>query len=308
MSTTTANKNSTIVRDIFFLALRAGFLFGSWLRPAATLRRAYRLFCTPLAASRQRAHSADPGDALVSRLAFGREQLRSYVWGDPATQPHVLLAHGWSSHALRLQAWIQPLRDAGYAVVAFDQVGHGRSSGKRTTLPGFAEALMQVGRCYGNAAAVIGHSLGGAAAMLALADGLAAERAILIAPAADPIDAARRFARFVGLAEYLSAHLFDEYEARHPTRVSSLQAHLKAPRIGRPALIVHDLADAEVPWAEGERYARHWPDARLMTTTGLGHHRIVDDRAVIDAGLAFLQGKTVGDRVVSSPNLPYGFA
>jgi pimeloyl-ACP methyl ester carboxylesterase len=73
-------------------------------------------------------------------------------------------------------------------------------------------------------------------------------------------------------------------------------------------LIVHDLADREVPWAEGERYARHWPDARLLTTTGLGHHRVVDDAGVIDAGLRFLRGEVVGDRVVSSPNLPFGFA
>jgi pimeloyl-ACP methyl ester carboxylesterase len=220
----------------------------------------------------------------------------------------VLLSHGWSSHATRFLPWIAPLRAAGFAVVGFDQVGHGRSSGRRSTLPDFAAVLATVAQRHGACAAVIGHSLGGAASMLALVDGLQASRAILIAPAADPIDAASRFARFVGLAERLGAHLFDEYEAQHPLRVASLQAHLKAPAIGRPALIVHDLGDREVPWAEGERYARHWPDARLLTTTGLGHHRIVDDAAVIDAGLRFLRGETVGDRVVSSPNLPYGFA
>ena len=45
-----------------------------------------------------------------------------------------------------------------------------------------------------------------------------------------------------------------------------------------------------------------------MTTRGLGHRRIVDDPAVIAAGLDFLRGKPVGERVVSSPNLPYGVA
>jgi len=71
---------------------------------------------------------------------------------------------------------------------------------------------------------------------------------------------------------------------------------------------VHDLADREVPWAEGERYARHWPDARMMTTTGLGHHHIVDDASVIAASIGFLRGNIVGERIVSSPNLPYGYA
>ena len=71
---------------------------------------------------------------------------------------------------------------------------------------------------------------------------------------------------------------------------------------------MHDLDDREVPWSEGERYARHWNGSRLLTTTGLGHSRVVDDEAVIDAALRFLRGEAVGERVVSSPNLPYGFA
>ena len=308
MTTLVATKNSTIVRNMRFALLRAGFSFGSWLRPHATLRRAYALFCTPLSITRRRALATDTGGAQLGALAVAGEQVSIYTWGDPSTQPYVLLSHGWSSHATRFLPWIAPLRAAGYAIVGVDQVGHGRSSGRRSTLPDFAEVLAAVAARHGACAAVIGHSLGGAASMLALADGLQAARAILIAPAADPIDAASRFARFVGLDERLGAHLFDEYEAQHPLRVASLQAHLKAPAIARPALIVHDLGDREVPWAEGERYARHWPDARLLTTTGLGHHRIVDDTGVIDAGLRFLRGETVGDRVVSSPNLPYGFA
>ncbi len=308
MTATTANRNSTIVRNIFMLRLRTGFAFGSWLRPAATLRRAYRLFCTPLSSSRRRAATAATGDAVLSSFPFAGEQLGLYVWGDPTSQPFVLLSHGWSSHATRFLPWVERLREAGYAVIGFDQIGHGRSGGRRSTLPDFADVLVEVAHRYGKASAVIGHSLGGAATVLALAAGIEAERVILIAPVADPLAAASRFARFVGLAEHLSAHLFDEYEAFHPTRVSSLQAHLKVPAIACPALIVHDLGDREVPWAEGERIARHWPDARLLTTSGLGHHRVVDDGDVIDAGIRFLAGGIVGDRVISSPNLPYGFA
>lgn len=301
------NKNSTIVRNIGLFALRARFLVGSWLRPGATLHRAYDLFCTPLPGTRRRAAEADTAGARVSQFTHAGERVALYTWGDPATQPYVLLSHGWSSHALRFLPWIAPLREAGYAVVGFDQVGHGNSGGRRSTLPDFAAVLADVAQRHGEAAAVIGHSLGGAAATLALADGMAVRRAILIAPAADPFAAASRFARFVGLAEHLGARLFEEYEAGHPTRVATLQAHLAAPQIARPALVVHDLGDREVPWSEGERYVRHWNGARLLTTTGLGHHRIVDDEAVIESALRFLRGEVVGDRVVSTPNLPYGF-
>jgi hypothetical protein len=35
---------------------------------------------------------------------------------------------------------------------------------------------------------------------------------------------------------------------------------------------------------------------------------IADDHGVIAAASRFVRGETVGERVVSSPNLPYGFA
>jgi len=287
-------------------ALRWAFAIGSWLMPKATLQRAFRLFGTPLPGGRRQARGIDVSDAIVGHLAHGREQVTTYVWGDAVRRPVVLLSHGWSGHGLQLRAWVAPLRQAGYAVVAFDQIAHGRSSGHRTTLPMFADVLARMEERFGPFAAVIGHSLGGAAAMIALSRGLRAERTILISPAADPLAAAQRFGGLVGLANHLSARIFDEFESLTGIVVDGLQAHVNAPRIASPALIVHDLEDREVPWSEGERYARYWPDARLLTTTGLGHKRIIDDAGVIAQAMSFLAGESVGQRVVSSPNLPYG--
>jgi pimeloyl-ACP methyl ester carboxylesterase len=131
---------------------------------------------------------------------------------------------------------------------------------------------------------------------------------VLIAPAADPLAAVERFSRFVWLAGYLGRRMFARFEDAMRFDAGELQAHRNAPRIGRPALIVHDVEDREVPWSEGERYARFWRDSRLLSTRGLGHNRIADDAGVIAAALRFLRGEAVGDRVVSSPNLPYGLA
>jgi len=91
-------------------------------------------------------------------------------------------------------------------------------------------------------------------------------------------------------------------------RFEELQAHRNVREIDRPALIVHDLDDREVPWEEGERYARYWPSSHLLSTTGLGHNRILGDTAVIGGVLDFLRGECVGERIVSTPDLPFGFA
>ena len=52
--------------------------------------------------------------------------------------------------------------------------------------------------------------------------------------------------------------------------------------------MIHDQDDREVPLPHGERLAAAWPGARLVTTTGLGHRRILRDPAVLDAVVAEL--------------------
>jgi pimeloyl-ACP methyl ester carboxylesterase len=303
------SKISTTVRNTVRLqAIRTSFAIGSRLAPDATVRRAARLFCTPFKSSRSRALEAPTFGAREAVLDIDGTHITTYVWGDPHTQPYVLFAHGWSSHGTRIASWVAPLQAAGYAVVSFDQAAHGKSDGTQTTLPDFASHLLAVGHHFGPAAAVVGHSLGGAATAVALANGLEAERAVLIAPPADPLVMADQFAGMIGMAQHLSRRMFAMFERSMHFAVQDLQAQNLTPRIGRPALIVHDLEDREVPWSEGERYARFWNDARLLSTRGLGHNRIADNAGVIAEALRFLHGEAVGDRVVSSPNLPYGFA
>ena len=205
--------------------------------PQATLHRAFRLFGTPMPGARERALAADTLGAHIEMLEHGAHRVATYTWGDPASQPLVLLAHGWSSYGLRFAPWIRALRDAGYAVATFDQLAHGRSNGRRATLPSFAETLFQVGRHYGPLHAVVGHSLGGAATMLALARGLQAGRTVLVAPAADPLAAADRFGSAVGLAQSLRGHLFDESKSvsassRRPAGACQRTLH-RASRAGR---------------------------------------------------------------------------
>ena len=288
--------------------IRTAFAIGSWLAPGATLARAVEAFFTPSGSARRKAYESDSAGAATSVVEVGRHEVQVYRWGDPSAQPYVLVAHGWSDFALRFVPLVDALRAAGYAVVTFDQPGHGRSSGHTATLPEFARSVAAVGRHFGRAAAVIGHSLGGAAAAIALHDGLDAERAVLIAPPADLSAAADRFAEFVGLAAHLREPLHRALEARAAVRFEDLQAHRHVREIDRPALIIHDLNDREVPWEEGERYARYWPSSRLLSTTGLGHNRILGDTGVIGAVLDFLRGGAVGERVVSTPDLPFGFA
>ncbi|WP_027484664.1 alpha/beta hydrolase [Rhodanobacter sp. OR87] len=295
---------STVIDRLKLTTMRTGFVLGGRIAPQRTVNRAARLFATPFASSRSRAQAAQ-GDTEMQRgeLHVNGETIATYVWGDPASQPYALLAHGWSSFGLRFLPWVAQLRAQGLAVVTFDQPGHGHSSGKLCTLPEFIATIRAIGAHYGNAALAVGHSLGGAAVTLAQDEAWRAEQLILVAPAADMKAATRRFFRFVHLAGYLRQPFYAWLHRRTGVHIDELRVERKLPMLGQPALIVHDLDDADVPWGEGERYAQHWPGARLHTTQGLGHRRVLDAPEVIEAALAFVRGEEVGTRVVGSPDL-----
>lgn len=302
-------QKSTAVRSMQVpWTLRAAVSVGSVVAPQRTAERALALFCTPMRSSRTRAAKAELGGARLQRLHVGRDEIATYAWGDVGEQPTVLMSHGWSSFGLRFLPWVQMLRDAGYAVLSFDQPGHGRNGPAQITLPGFADTVLAVGEHFGHFAAAIGHSLGGAAIAIAMRNGLRADRAILIAPAADGGAASRRFAAAIALPEHRRAAMQRMLEQRTGRAMDALAIHRVAPHLAQPALVIHDLVDGDVPWEEGERYARFWPDARLLSVQGLGHHKIVNDPEVIAAGRAFLAGATVGERVVSTQELVYGYA
>ena len=295
---------STVIEKIRLGTVRTGFVLGGRIAPKRTVNRAARLFATPFASSRSRAQAVQ-GDADMQRgeLHVNGETIATYVWGDPSSQPYALLAHGWSSFGLRFLPWVARLRAQGLAVVAFDQPGHGHSTGKLCTLPEFIATIRAIGARYGNAALAVGHSLGGAAVTLAQDETWHAEQLILVAPAADMKAAARRFFRFVHLAGYLREPFYAWLHRRTGVHIDELQLERKLPMLGQPALIVHDLDDTDVPWGEGERYAQQWAGARLYTTEGLGHRRVLDAPEVIEAALAFVRGEEVGTRVIGSPNL-----
>jgi hypothetical protein len=59
-------------------------------------------------------------------------------------------------------------------------------------------------------------------------------------------------------------------------------------------LVVHDTDDREVPYADGRRLAEVF-GARLITTNGLGHRRILYAPEVIDAVVEFIEeGRRIG--------------
>src|SRR5689334_16936137 len=239
------------------------FAASAWLFPELAAAWAERLFLTP---PRQGGGAAalDLIEARATLIEHRGRQIAAWRWGE-RDAPAVILAHGWGGHAAQMRAFVFPLLSAGFRVVAYDQPAHGISEGRLTGLPDFAEVLAEVAAYHGDIAAVIGHSLGAAAASLALAHGKARIRAaVLVSPPADMVGYSRRFARWHWMPEPVRRAMQTAIEERYGVLWESLDVRRLAARVHARALVVHDRDDRVVAWTQGAQVASHWPGARLL--------------------------------------------
>jgi pimeloyl-ACP methyl ester carboxylesterase len=275
-------------------ALLAPGLAGAW---------AERLFLTP-PQPRIEASALDLIDARSSFLVHKARNIAVWEWGwQSRAAPAVLLAHGWGGHTAQMRAFVFPLLAAGYRVVGFDQPAHGLSEGRLTSLVDFADVLAAVAANRGPVHAVIAHSLGAAAAGFALARGLAVKNAVLVSPPSDVAGYSRRFARWHWIPEPVRRSMQAAIEERYGVRWEELEVERVAARVNARALVIHERDDSVVPWRHGQRVARAWPGARLLSTKGLGHGRILRDEAVARTAAEFIAGKS-GVASIAAPALP----
>jgi len=80
-------------------------------------------------------------------------------------------------------------------------------------------------------------------------------------------------------------------EERYGVRWENLEVPRVAPRLSAQALVIHDRDDRLMPWTHGATVARHWPGAKLMSTEGLGHRRILSDERVTRAAAEFIDAR-----------------
>lgn len=266
--------------------LGTGLRFLAHRSPALTTTLAERLFRTP---PRNPLKQSDEDALLLAdpvKVQFGGRSIPSWSFGEG---PTVLLVHGWGGRGVQLRAFVEPLVAIGYRVVLFDGPGHGASPGL-SSLPEMAaatRALIDAERPV----AVIAHSMGGPAVLLALRSaGHQPKRLVLLAPPTDMTNATAFFTRAFGLPEHVRTDLELALERRFLIKMKDLRAlpadTARAAQL--PLLVVHDRHDRDVPVSEGRRLARAWPGARWLETQHLGHFKILRDPSVVGAAVEFV--------------------
>jgi pimeloyl-ACP methyl ester carboxylesterase len=281
-----AIQKSTIVRSFAVLERVA---------PAVGARWAETLWFTVPRAGAHPERQTPPGRPF--QILVNGHMVAGEAWG---AGPSVYLVHGWGGWGWQLEGFVAPLVDRGHQVVAFDAPSHGASGPGpagpgRGTIVEFADALAAVVAANGPAHALVAHSLGATSAAFAMRRGLQVGRAAFVAPMADPLPYTRTFAGRLGFGEQVRTRLADRIERRVGMPLSAFDVPAMAGQIATPPLLlVHDRQDAETGWSDSAAIARSWPHARLVTTSGLGHRRILRAPAVVDEVVEFVAAGLAG--------------
>ncbi|HEX6275212.1 MAG TPA: alpha/beta fold hydrolase [Polyangiaceae bacterium] len=286
-----AVEKSTTVRSEYKVPValgivRAGFGALSRVSPRTAAFAAERLFLTPRRHDRPRRERELTSTARRFSIASDDGALAAWEWGTAGER--VLLVHGWEGRGTQLGAFVPPLVERGFRVVAFDAPAHGDSPGTLSSFFHFARSIARAARELEPLHGVIAHSMGGASAAWASRSTPLASRFVMIAPPAD----IRDFTSYADTMLGLTPRAVEELEARLGRRFGVDLAEVHASRVGpgmkAPLLVIHDQDDREVPIQAGELVAGSWPAAELVRTQGLGHRRILREPAVVARAVEFL--------------------
>ena len=255
------------------------------------VKKAYRAFFSP---GKYEVKSAD--QAVIERgdnfrIPFEGGELAVTTWGKG---PAILLMHGWGGARAQMTGFVEPLLEAGYRVVAYDQPAHAESDGRLTNLLEIAPTMDLVARHEGPFHAVIAHSFGTLITSYALAERNfpPAARLVYFGAFNQLLESLPRFQVLAGLPNEVMDGLREMlYENFGRDVLESITNETLTPRIDIPALMFHDVTDNVTPVEDSRAIARVWKQAKFIETDGLGHRGALQSKEIHEKVVEFLKDK-----------------
>jgi pimeloyl-ACP methyl ester carboxylesterase len=272
---------------------RAGKLLNALasVSPSLAGKLAFRIFCTPRRIPLRDKDREFLQSASTYTLHLEGLRIQTYTWEAERPDARTLLfLHGWESNAARWYKYIKSAQAAGYRVLALDAPASGYSSGNLLNVLIYSRVIKKLTALLGRPYAIVGHSLGGAAAVMSLAllETQPPQKMVVLASFAESTRVIRDFAQILGANERVVNAIFRHIEQRSGVPVEEYSVRKKAATLQTVSgLVMHDLHDEVAPVAEGRAIAEAW-GCRFLQTEGYGHR--MQDNAVINALMEFLEG------------------
>jgi pimeloyl-ACP methyl ester carboxylesterase len=262
------------------------------IKNRGVVNRVYEAFFSPSKYEVKSSEAAilERGDNF--RMPYEGGELAVTVWGEG---PAVLLMHGWGGGRAQMTGFVEPLLDAGFRAVAFDQPAHGESDGKTTNLLEIAPTMdLIAAQTGGSFEAIIAHSFGTLITSYALArrNFPLPGRLVYFGSFNRLMDSLPRFQVQANLPDaIMDGFRLMLYEKFGRDLLESITNEVLAPQLEVPALMFHDITDNVTPIEDSRLIAHVWKSARLVETEGLGHRGALQSPAIHTQVVDFL-----GDR------------
>lgn len=227
-------------------------------------------------------------NAIRTDFAFDNKSIKLYKWG--TGKKTALLIHGWESNAGSLGAFVEPLLENDFSIIAFDAPAHGASDGKKANLIYFKRAAKEVIKHFGKPDVLIGHSLGANAIILtAFEEQMAFEKVVLIAPLNRLMSVFEMYQGLLKIPPMLFNLFVAEFGKRSGYQFEDFYFHKLAKESPiKKALILHDLDDQITSFNDSDEMASNWEIAQLEKIDGTGHYSILWKNEVIEKALHFI--------------------
>jgi len=198
--------------------------------------------------------------------------------------------HGWNGRGSQMGAFASPLVEAGFHVLSYDAPAHGQTPGSSTNIFVMRDVLNGIADQIAPIHAIVAHSFGGMVSALAMSEGLAASRAVLLSAPAQFEMLVQRFGEGLhmpgAIQDDLTRRILQRFGEQRMAQVSPVVSTRQLGHV--PALIIHDEDDHDVPVQQGLLIHQNWPGSELVKTSGLGHTRVLYNPGVIDWVVAFV--------------------
>ncbi|MFD2550214.1 alpha/beta fold hydrolase [Bizionia sediminis] len=272
----------TIPKSLGFLINSVGIV-----SKKTAARVALYLFTTPRNGQITPKQSKFLKSAVSKTLFFEDYQINTYTW--KGSGPTILLAHGWESNSGRWHFLIKDMQDLNYNIVALDAPAHGNSGSKRFNAILYANFMQVVSNHY-HPDIVIGHSVGGMAAVYAQTKLKSAnvKKMVLLGTPTKFEGVINRYYHMMGFSERTKQATNKHIETVFNVAPKNFSTAQFSKQLAIKSLIIHDNKDRVIPYADAIELHANLTNSTLITTSGFGHS--LKDRSISDHILTFLKG------------------
>jgi pimeloyl-ACP methyl ester carboxylesterase len=285
---------------LFLSAARSTFRITSWISPKLTAALAIPLFMRPPKYPVPRREWKIRNSANLETHEILGEQIAVRTWGEG---PNILLCHGWGGRSTQFFALIDALVEAGYRAIAFDAPAHGDSSGKYTNMLKVTQTLATIAEREGPIRAVIGHSFGCGATLLAIDRyQLPSDKVILFSCFSDTYWITQQFAKAFSISEHVAETMRQIARRRYadhfdkPWDWDEISPVNTVNKVKGSLLLIHDRDDNEIPYEHALKLKQVSPQIRLFSTERLGHKKILMEKQCINACIDHIEGWSLPEK------------